>query len=68
VLEIFAHYPWPGNVRELRNVIEHAIIVCDGQRIEKQHLSTQLFDGRSMKVEDTITLPVGSHSTKQNVS
>jgi DNA-binding NtrC family response regulator len=59
VLEIFAHYPWPGNVRELRNVIEHAIIVCDGQRIEKQHLSTQLFDGRSMKVEDTITLPVG---------
>jgi len=59
VLEIFAHYPWPGNVRELRNVIEHAVIVCDGQRIEKQHLSTQLFDGRSMKVEDTITLPVG---------
>ncbi len=59
VLEIFAHYPWPGNVRELRNVIEHAIIVCDGQRIEKQHLSTQLFDARSMKVEDTITLPVG---------
>jgi len=59
VLEIFAHYPWAGNVRELRNVIEHAVIVCDGQRIEKQHLSTQLFDGRSMKVEDTITLPVG---------
>jgi DNA-binding NtrC family response regulator len=59
VLEIFARYPWPGNVRELRNVIEHAVIVCDGQRIEKQHLSTQLFDGRSMKAEDTITLPVG---------
>ena len=23
-------YPWPGNVRELMNVVEHALIVCDG--------------------------------------
>jgi DNA-binding NtrC family response regulator len=59
VLEIFARHPWPGNVRELRNVVEHAVIVCDGQRIEKQHLSPQMFDGRSLKNEDTITLPVG---------
>lgn len=59
VLEIFARHPWPGNVRELRNVVEHAVIICDGQRIEKQHLSSQLFDGRSLRAEDTITLPVG---------
>jgi DNA-binding NtrC family response regulator len=59
VLEIFARHPWPGNVRELRNVMEHAIIICDGQRIEKQHLSSQLFDGRSLRAEETITLPVG---------
>jgi DNA-binding NtrC family response regulator len=59
VLEIFTRYPWPGNVRELRNVIEHAVIICEGQRIEKQHLSPQLFDGRTLKPEDTITLPVG---------
>jgi DNA-binding NtrC family response regulator len=59
VLELFARHPWPGNVRELRNVMEHAVIVCDGQRIEKQHLSPQMFDGRTLKAEDTITLPVG---------
>ena len=58
VLEIFSRYPWPGNVRELRNVVEHAVIVCDSQRIEKQHLSPQMFDGRSLKNEDSITLPV----------
>jgi DNA-binding NtrC family response regulator len=59
VLEVFARHPWPGNVRELRNVVEHAVILCDGQRIEKQHLSPQMFDGRSLKPEETITLPVG---------
>jgi transcriptional regulator with PAS, ATPase and Fis domain len=58
VLEIFSRYPWPGNVRELRNVVEHAVIVCDSQRIEKQHLSPQMFDGRSLKNEDSITMPV----------
>jgi DNA-binding NtrC family response regulator len=59
VLEIFARHTWPGNVRELRNVVEHAVIICEGQRIEKQHLPPQLFAGRARAREDTITLPVG---------
>ncbi|MFN7943985.1 MAG: sigma-54 dependent transcriptional regulator [Blastocatellia bacterium] len=59
VLEIFARHMWPGNVRELRNVIEHAVIICEGQRIEKQHLPPQLLDGRPLASEDTITFPVG---------
>ncbi|MDX2034088.1 MAG: sigma-54 dependent transcriptional regulator [Blastocatellia bacterium] len=58
VLEIFSRHSWPGNVRELRNVIEHAVVVCEGQRIEKQHLPSQMFDGRSMKNEDSISLPI----------
>ncbi len=58
VLEIFSRYPWPGNVRELRNVVEHAIVVCDGIKIEKQHLPSQLFDGRTLRDEDSLTLPL----------
>jgi transcriptional regulator with PAS, ATPase and Fis domain len=27
---LFSDYPWPGNVRELKNVVESAILVCDG--------------------------------------
>ncbi|HVA77285.1 MAG TPA: sigma-54 dependent transcriptional regulator [Candidatus Binataceae bacterium] len=31
-------HPWPGNVRQLRNVIERAMIVCDGRMIGKHDL------------------------------
>jgi len=27
---LFSDYPWPGNVRELKNVVESALMVCDG--------------------------------------
>ncbi len=30
-LELLQGYHWPGNIRELQNVIERAVIVCDGQ-------------------------------------
>jgi two-component system response regulator FlrC len=31
-------YGWPGNVRELRNVIERAVILCEGTQITSEHL------------------------------
>ena len=59
VLELFSRYPWPGNVRELRNVIEHAIVVCEGQRIERSHLPHHLEVGSPITPDETISFPVG---------
>ena len=31
---LLQHYGWPGNVRELRNVVERAMLLAEGQRLE----------------------------------
>ncbi len=39
---VLARYHWPGNVRELRNVLERALILCEGENIEPEHLPPEL--------------------------
>lgn len=33
---------WPGNVRELENAIERAVVLCEGARIEEEHLPIEV--------------------------
>jgi DNA-binding NtrC family response regulator len=38
VLEVLHAHPWPGNIRELRNVMERALVLCDGPELQPEHI------------------------------
>lgn len=38
VMDKLVGYQWPGNVRELANVLERAVILCDGGILQEDHL------------------------------
>ena len=46
--EALKRYHWPGNIRELENVIERAVVMCEGDHITVKELPTEIFQsGRS---------------------
>jgi DNA-binding NtrC family response regulator len=43
-MTMLLNYTYPGNVRELQNILEHALIVCQENVIEPEHLPLSLQD------------------------
>jgi DNA-binding NtrC family response regulator len=41
-LKVLMDYNWPGNIRELRNTIERALMFCDGEMIDLEHLPADI--------------------------
>jgi len=44
-LEWLMNYSWPGNVRELRTAIEHAVVLCRGEKISARDLPSSVRSG-----------------------
>lgn len=44
-MQALMSYEWPGNIRELRNLIERAMILCDGRTITLDGLPRQTTGG-----------------------
>lgn len=47
-------YNWPGNVRELKNVLQRAVINCQGDILNINHLPKRLMNSR----HSDITIPI----------
>jgi DNA-binding NtrC family response regulator len=61
-LELLRSYRWPGNIRELRNVVERAVLLCDGDTIGPRHLPLEKFAAAPPPAVDEVTgdcAPVG---------
>lgn len=41
-LNLLEAYPFPGNIRELKNILERAVILCDGRLITPAHLPPEV--------------------------
>jgi two-component system, NtrC family, response regulator AtoC len=41
-LDLLAAYSWPGNIRELENVMERAVLFCDGNKLRIEDLPAEL--------------------------
>jgi two-component system response regulator AtoC len=46
-LQLLMNYNWPGNVRELRTAIEHAVVLCRGEKISARDLPPSVRGGRT---------------------
>jgi DNA-binding NtrC family response regulator len=65
--QLFLSYRWPGNVRELRNVIERAVLLEDGDRLEVEHLPPEL-QGRRVGGDESIPLPTLAQMEADHIS
>ncbi len=50
-LDALVEYSWPGNVRELQNCLERAVILADGDAIQRHHLNLSTVPGPSLEAD-----------------
>ncbi|MCI0691779.1 sigma 54-interacting transcriptional regulator [candidate division KSB1 bacterium] len=53
-LKKLVRYDWPGNVRELANILERAVILCQGRVLQEEHLGE--LSATSPQPESFVTL------------
>jgi transcriptional regulator with PAS, ATPase and Fis domain len=52
-MDLLLRYPWPGNVRQLRNVIESAVVFCQGEEITPADLPVEVRESSTISTSGT---------------
>jgi len=47
---LLANYRWPGNVRQLENVVERAVLLAHGRKMEVHHLPEEIRESDSKRL------------------
>ena len=66
-IDMLMSYHWPGNVRELENVIERAVLVCDGQVVHAHHLPPTLQTAESTGTVTRVALKDAVHAYEKDL-
>jgi DNA-binding NtrC family response regulator len=53
---ILEAYSWPGNIRELKNVMERAVVLCDGAEIGAVHLPLEKMGSPEESIGDRLVV------------
>src|ERR1700690_882123 len=49
-LDVLCNYSWPGNIRELENVVERAVLFCDGEKVRVEDLPPEVRGGPAVPI------------------
>ena len=66
-MKLLERYNWPGNVRQLENVIERAMALSQGDKIEVGHLSDEILGYRTAAGPGDVELPDSGFSLTDTV-
>jgi len=60
-MALLSAHSWPGNVRELADAIEYAVVVCEGETVDEQHLPMTITQTASGMTADSLEEAVNAY-------